>query len=104
MTFFDVRIPELKMTVVASGWPVHRKPVTVDEFRMGVAETYDVLVEPKRRPCVHSLCPGDRSPGYARARWHPTPHWSPRSQRWTLRRFWTHGEVGMWCHGSQHAR
>ena len=45
MSFFDVRIPNLKMTVVsADGQPV--KPVPVDEFRIGTAETYDVLVEP----------------------------------------------------------
>ncbi|OJU55377.1 MAG: copper oxidase, partial [Acinetobacter sp. 39-4] len=47
MSFFDVRIPNLKMTVVsADGQPV--KPVPVDEFRIGTAETYDVLVEPKQ--------------------------------------------------------
>jgi len=46
MSFFDVRIPHLKMTVVsADGQPV--KPVNVDEFRIGTAETYDVIVEPK---------------------------------------------------------
>lgn len=46
MSFFDVRIPNLKMTVVsADGQPV--KPVAVDEFRIGTAETYDVIVEPK---------------------------------------------------------
>ncbi|RZG79822.1 copper resistance system multicopper oxidase [Acinetobacter sp. WCHAc060033] len=46
MSFFDVRIPNLKMTVVgADGQPV--KPVPVDEFRIGTAETYDVVVEPK---------------------------------------------------------
>jgi CopA family copper-resistance protein len=45
MTYFDVRIPGLKMTVVAAdGQYVH--PVTVDEFRMSPAETYDVIVEP----------------------------------------------------------
>ena len=45
MTFFDFRIPGLKMTVVqADGQNV--QPVTVDEFRIGVAETYDVIVEP----------------------------------------------------------
>ena len=42
---FDVRIPGLRMTVVqADGQDV--KPVTVDEFRIGIAETYDVIVEP----------------------------------------------------------
>ena len=45
MTYFDVRIPGLKMTVVAAdGLYVH--PVTVDEFRIAVAETFDVIVEP----------------------------------------------------------
>ena len=46
MTFFDVRIPGLKMTVVAAdGNDVN--PVPVDEFRIGVAERYDIIVEPK---------------------------------------------------------
>jgi CopA family copper-resistance protein len=45
MTFFDVQIPGLKMTVVAAdGNSI--QPVEVDEFRIGVAETYDVIVEP----------------------------------------------------------
>jgi CopA family copper-resistance protein len=45
MTYFDVRIPGLKMTVVAAdGLPV--RPVSVDEFRIAVAETLDVIVEP----------------------------------------------------------
>jgi len=45
MTHFDVRIPGLKMTVVAAdGQYVH--PVTVDEFRIATAETFDVVVEP----------------------------------------------------------
>jgi len=47
MSLFDVRIPNLKMTVVsADGQPV--KPVPVYEFRIGTAETYDVIVEPKQ--------------------------------------------------------
>jgi CopA family copper-resistance protein len=46
MSFFDIRIPGLKMTIVqADGQGV--EPVTVDEFRLGVAETCDVIVEPK---------------------------------------------------------
>ena len=45
MSIFDVRIPGLKMTVVATdGQDV--EPVSVDEFRIAVAETYDVIVEP----------------------------------------------------------
>ena len=45
VTFFDVRIPGLRMTVVAADGQ-YVKPVTVDEFRIGIAETYDVIVEP----------------------------------------------------------
>lgn len=46
MSFYDVRIPDLKMTVIsADGQPV--QPVPVDEFRIGTAETYDVMVETK---------------------------------------------------------
>jgi CopA family copper-resistance protein len=45
MSHFDVRIPGLKMTVVAAdGQYVH--PVTIDEFRIATAETYDVIVQP----------------------------------------------------------
>ncbi|WP_428929666.1 copper resistance system multicopper oxidase [Marinibacterium sp. SX1] len=45
-TYFDVRVPGLKMTVVqADGNDV--KPVTVDELRIAVAETYDVIVQPR---------------------------------------------------------
>ena len=46
MTYFDIRIPGLKMTVVqADGNNV--QPVPVDEFRIAVAETYDVIVHPE---------------------------------------------------------
>ncbi len=66
MSFFDVRIPGLKMTVVAAdGQPVH--PVTVDEFRIGVAETYDVIVQPDQdEPYTIFAQSADRT-GYARA-------------------------------------
>ncbi len=45
MTYFDVRIPGLKMTVVAvDGQYVH--PLTVEELRLAAAETFDVIVQP----------------------------------------------------------
>ena len=47
MTFFDVRIPGLKLTVVAADGQDIR-PVDVDEFRIAPAETFDVIVQPKR--------------------------------------------------------
>lgn len=51
MTFFDVRIPGLKMTVVqADGQNI--EPVEVDEIRLGVAETYDVIIMPTEEACT----------------------------------------------------
>jgi len=45
-SFFDVRIPGLKMKLVhVDGVDV--EPVTIDEFRFGPGETYDVIVEPE---------------------------------------------------------
>jgi CopA family copper-resistance protein len=64
MTYFDLRIPGLKMTVVSSdGQDV--EPVTVDELRIGVAETYDVIVEPGDAAYTIFAQSMDRS-GYAR--------------------------------------
>lgn len=64
MTYFDVRIPGLKMTVIAAdGQPV--KPVSVDEFRIAVAETFDVLVEPTAAAYTLFAQSMDRT-GYAR--------------------------------------
>jgi len=72
MSFFDVRIPGLKLTVVAAdGQDV--EPVTVDEFRIGTAEVYDVIVEPKDdRAYTIFAQPLDRS-GYARGTLAPQP-------------------------------
>ncbi|TWI03850.1 CopA family copper-resistance protein [Luteimonas cucumeris] len=71
MTFFDVRIPGLRMTVVsADGQPVH--PVSVEEFRLGVAETLDVIVEPDEQPYTIFAQAMDRG-GYARATLSPRP-------------------------------
>jgi CopA family copper-resistance protein len=66
MTFFDVRIPDLPMTVVQSdGNDV--EPVTVDEFRIGLAETYDVIVEPKDNTAYTIFAQSQDRTGYARA-------------------------------------
>ncbi|NAR19198.1 copper resistance system multicopper oxidase [Acinetobacter haemolyticus] len=76
MSFFDVRIPNLKMTVVsADGQPV--QPVSVDEFRIGAAETYDVIVEPQQAHYQIEAESIDRS-GFAIASLHNEMH--PQSQ------------------------
>jgi Putative multicopper oxidases len=64
MTYFDVRIPGLKMTVVAADGQ-YVNPVAVDEFRIAVAETYDVIVEPAQDAYTIFAQSMDRS-GYAR--------------------------------------
>ena len=46
MTNFNVRLPGLPMTVVAADGQ-NVQPVETDEFQIGIAETYDVIVEPK---------------------------------------------------------
>ncbi|NVZ99643.1 copper resistance system multicopper oxidase [Pseudomonas gingeri] len=64
MTYFDVRIPGLKMTVVASDGQ-HVKPVVVDELRIATAETFDVIVEPAQEVYTLFAQSMDRT-GYAR--------------------------------------
>ena len=64
MTFFDVQIPGLKMTVVAADGN-NVQPVEVDEFRIGVAETYDVIVEPKEDKAYAIFAQSIDRSGYA---------------------------------------
>lgn len=64
-SYFDVRIPGLKMNVVsADGQDVH--PVEVDEFRIGVAETYDVIVQPREDRAWTIFAQSIDRSGYAR--------------------------------------
>ncbi|RSV45596.1 copper resistance system multicopper oxidase [Sphingomonas sp. ABOLD] len=64
MTYFDVRIPGLKMTLVqADGQNV--RPVEVDEFRIAAGETYDVIVQPEDRAYTVMAEAMDRS-GFTR--------------------------------------
>lgn len=65
MSYFDVRIPGLQMTVVAADGQQVR-PVSVDELRIAVAETYDVLVEPGREPAYTVFAQSMDRTGYAR--------------------------------------
>jgi CopA family copper-resistance protein len=72
MTFFDIRIPGLKLTVVATdGQDV--EPVTVDEFRIGIAEVYDVIVEPEDDRAYTLFAQSIDRSGYARGTLAPQP-------------------------------
>jgi CopA family copper-resistance protein len=66
MSTFDVRIPGLAMTVVqADGSDV--VPVEIDEFRIGLAETYDVIVNPPKEGAYTIFAQAQDRSGYARA-------------------------------------
>ena len=65
MSIFDLRIPGLKMTVVAADGQ-NIQPVEVDEFRIAVAETYDVIVEPEGDRAYTIFAQSNDRSGYAR--------------------------------------
>jgi CopA family copper-resistance protein len=72
MSFFDVRIPGLKLTVVAAdGQDV--EPVTVDEFRIGAAEVLDVIVTPSAEQAYTIFAQSMDRSGYARGTLAPQP-------------------------------
>lgn len=97
MTLFDVRIPGLKMKVVAADGQ-NVRPVEVDEFRIGVAETYDVIVEPANRAYTVFAQSIERS-GYARGTLTPDPAWQAEIPPLDPAPVLTHRDMGM-AHGS----
>jgi CopA family copper-resistance protein len=66
MTYFDIRIPGLKMTVVAADGQLVQ-PVQIEEFRLGVAETLDVIVEPGEQQAYTIFAQNMDRSGFARA-------------------------------------
>ncbi|MES9973708.1 MAG: copper resistance system multicopper oxidase [Candidatus Thiodiazotropha sp.] len=97
MTFFDLRIPGLKMTVIAADGQ-NVEPVTVDEIRLGVAETYDVLVEPADNAAYTIFAQDIARSGYARGTL--TPHLSMTAHIPSLDKVANleHGDMGMSMH------
>jgi CopA family copper-resistance protein len=99
MSTFDVRIPGLDMTVVqADGSDVD--PVAIEEFRIGVAETYDVIVRPTKGAYTIFAQAEDRS-GYARGTLAtreglaaPVPPLDPRPMRTMTDMGMNHGAMG----------
>jgi CopA family copper-resistance protein len=75
MTIFDVRIPGLKMKIVAADGQ-NIEPVSIDEFRMGVAETYDVIVEPSADSAYTIFAQSIDRTGYARGILSPHADWA----------------------------
>lgn len=72
MTNFNVRIPGLSLSIVqADGQNVH--PVMVDEFQIGVAETYDAIVTPAEDKAYSIIAEAVDRSGMARATLAPRP-------------------------------
>jgi CopA family copper-resistance protein len=72
MSFFDVRIPGLAMRVIAAdGQEV--EPVSVDEFRIGTAEVYDVIVQPADDRAYTIFAQAMDRSGFARGTLAPQP-------------------------------
>ncbi len=72
MTFFDLRIPGLKMKVVAADGQA-MEPVSVDELRLGVAESYDVIVEPEGDRAYSVFAQAIDRSGFSRGTLTPNP-------------------------------
>jgi CopA family copper-resistance protein len=100
-TNFNVRIPDLPMTIVqADGQNV--QPVTVDEFQIGVAETFDVVVTPQDRAYSFVSESIDRS-GLGRATLAPRPGMSAPVPPLRPRPLLTMKDMGMGMHSGSMA-
>lgn len=98
MTFYDVRIPGLKMTVVqVDGQNV--QPVVVDEFRMGPAETYDVIVQPTEDRAYTIFAETMDRSGYARGTLAPRAGMSAEIPEQRSRPLRTMEDMGMSMEG-----
>jgi CopA family copper-resistance protein len=94
MSFFDVRIPGLKLQVVAAdGQDV--EPVSVDEMRIGAAETYDVIVEPDAERAYTIFAQAMDRSGYARGTLAPRAGMQADVPRLDPRPLLTMSDMGM---------
>jgi len=102
MSFFDVRIPGLKLTVVATdGQDV--EPVTVDELRIGTAEVYDVIVTPGDAAYTVFAQSMDRS-GFARGTLAPSAGMTAAVPALDARAILTMSDMGMSHEGMDHSK
>ena len=94
MSFFDVRIPGLQMTVVeADGNAV--EPITVDEFRIATAETYDVVVKPQGDRAYTIYAQAEDRTGFARGTLAPHAGMTAAVPRMDPRPVRTMADMGM---------
>ena len=102
MTFFDIRIPNLKMTVIASDGQ-NIEPVSVDDIRIGVAETYDVIVEPKDDSAYSVFAQAIDRSGYARGSLTPDLTMTAPIPAMDALPILTHSDMGMDMSSMNHA-
>ncbi len=102
MSIFDLRIPDLKLTVVAAdGQDI--EPVTVDELRIAAAEVFDVLVEPKEDRAYTIFAQSIDRSGYARATLAPRAGMEAPVPALAPRPVLAMSDMGMAHHGGEHA-
>ena len=94
MTIFNFRIPGLPMTVVAADG-LNVRPVETDEFQIGVAETYDVIVEPKRARAFPIVAESIDRSGQVVATFAPEPDMRATAPLLRDRPTLTHKDMGM---------
>ena len=94
MTIFDVRMPGLEMTVVAADGQ-NIEPVTIDEFRIASAETYDVIVEPSANTAYTIFAQSIDRSGYARGTLTPQAGLSAAVPGMDTRAILGHADMGM---------
>ena len=95
MSFFDVRIPGLKMTVVAADGQDIKPVSNIDEFRIGVAEAYDVIVEPQGNQAYTLFAQSIGRSGYARGTLAPDLSMSAAVPKLDPMPLLTHADMGM---------
>ncbi|NMY39777.1 copper resistance system multicopper oxidase [Pseudomonas sp. WS 5013] len=101
MSYFDLRIPGLAMTVVqADGNDV--QPVVVDQLRIAVAETYDVIVQPREDKAYTLFAESMDRRGYARATLAPRPGMQGEVPALREPRLLTMADMGMAHAGMDH--
>jgi CopA family copper-resistance protein len=100
MSIFDVRIPDLTMSVVQSDGN-DLQPAAVDEFRIGTAETYDVIVQPREGRAYTIFAQAEDCTGFARGTLAPRhgmtaaiPPMDPRPMRTMTDMGMEHGAMG----------
>ncbi len=103
MSYFDLRIPGLKMTVVAADGQ-NVRPVAVDELRIAVAETYDVIVEPDGREAYTVFAQDMGRTGYVSGTLAVSEGLRALDTRARRAADPEHGGHGPWWHGSWRRR